>query len=155
MIDLKKKLIIGYTIVQYATKRKDMLYILIGKNPIQVEDTHAWARWFEIMTRFDARHVGKNVIKAKPPFRKNKKCKRGPRKQSSSLLTKLNRWRTEEVFVSTVFLGLDHNYHGSGKPILFETMIFGGRYNDFQKRYTSWDDAKKSHQQVLEMLNVS
>ena len=28
------------------------------------------------------------------------------------------------IFVSTVFLGLDHSF-GSGPPVLFETMIFG------------------------------
>lgn len=28
--------------------------------------------------------------------------------------------------VSTIFLGLDHNF-GSGRPILFETMVFSGK----------------------------
>jgi hypothetical protein len=32
----------------------------------------------------------------------------------------------EGVEVSTVFLGVDHNFFGVGGPILFETMIFGG-----------------------------
>ncbi len=39
----------------------------------------------------------------------------------------------EGVVVSTVFLGLDHNFFGDGPPLLFETMVFtdiegGGRY---------------------------
>jgi len=32
-----------------------------------------------------------------------------------------------EVKISTVFLGIDHNFHPNSKaPILFETMVFGG-----------------------------
>ena len=29
-----------------------------------------------------------------------------------------------DFIVSTVWLGLDHNYIGGGKPIVFETMVF-------------------------------
>ena len=29
-----------------------------------------------------------------------------------------------DLWVSTIFLGLDHNYSGKGAPILFETMVF-------------------------------
>lgn len=28
------------------------------------------------------------------------------------------------VLISTVFLGLDHNFTGQGPPLLFETMVF-------------------------------
>ena len=28
--------------------------------------------------------------------------------------------------ISTVFLGLDHNYSGRGGPVVWETMVFGG-----------------------------
>lgn len=28
-------------------------------------------------------------------------------------------------WVSTVFLGLDHNYHPRGAPLIYETMVFG------------------------------
>jgi hypothetical protein len=47
--------------------------------------------------------------------------------------------------VSTVFTGLDHRFAGSGPPLLFETMIFGGALNDAQWRYSSWDDAEIGH----------
>ncbi len=33
-----------------------------------------------------------------------------------------------DVRISTVFLGLDHNF-GEGDPLLFETMIFGGSHD--------------------------
>lgn len=35
--------------------------------------------------------------------------------------------------VSTVFLGIDHAFC-EGKPVLFETMIFGGKLDLFQER---------------------
>ena len=52
------------------------------------------------------------------------------------------------VRVSTVFLGLDHSF-GGGKPILFETMIFGGKYNDYQERYSTWEEAEVGHKKAV------
>lgn len=49
-----------------------------------------------------------------------------------------------EVEVSTVFLGLDHQW-GSGPPLLFETMIFGGPHDEMQWRYTTWAEAQAGH----------
>lgn len=56
----------------------------------------------------------------------------------------------DNITVSTVFLGLDHNY-GEGKPILFETMIFGWEHGEYQERYCTWDEAIKGHQKAIEM----
>lgn len=50
--------------------------------------------------------------------------------------------------VSTVFLGLDHSF-GSGAPLLFETMIFGGPYDDYQERYSTWEEAETGHQMAV------
>jgi hypothetical protein len=53
---------------------------------------------------------------------------------------------TSEIYVSTVFLGIEHpSFLGKGPPILFETMIFGGPLNEYQWRYSSWDDAEAGH----------
>jgi hypothetical protein len=52
--------------------------------------------------------------------------------------------------VSTVFLGIDHSFHG-GTPILFETMIFGGPHDGYQERYETWDDAVLGHINALLM----
>lgn len=48
------------------------------------------------------------------------------------------------VQVSTVFLGLDHSW-GHGPPLLWETMIFGGEHDDYQDRYSTYDDAVAGH----------
>lgn len=51
--------------------------------------------------------------------------------------------------VSTVFLGIDHNWHDHGEPILFETMVFGGWwFNEWQWRYHTWNEAERGHKEV-------
>ena len=50
-----------------------------------------------------------------------------------------------DVTVSTVFLGLDHNWCNEGPPILWETMIFGGVNDHFQERYSSKEEAVERH----------
>lgn len=59
--------------------------------------------------------------------------------------------RIEDQDVSTVFLFLDHN-HMYGKPALFETMIFGGPYAEYQNRYSTFDEAVAGHNKVVEAL---
>lgn len=53
-----------------------------------------------------------------------------------------------DTTVSTVFLGVDHNW-GDGPPILFETMVFGGDHDEWQWRYHTWDEAAQGHAAVV------
>ena len=56
----------------------------------------------------------------------------------------------EPILVSTVFLGFDHGFlDDNGPPILFETMIFGGKHDQYQERYTTWDDAVAGHERAV------
>jgi len=59
---------------------------------------------------------------------------------------------TEEITVSTVFLSLDHNL-GKGKPVLFETMIFGGLLDEDMERYGTWDEAEAGHKRWVEKVS--
>jgi len=52
------------------------------------------------------------------------------------------------TIISTVFLGLDHSF-GGHEPLLFETMIFNRIHDDYQERYSSWDEAEIGHQKAL------
>jgi hypothetical protein len=53
--------------------------------------------------------------------------------------------------VSTVFLGLDHALiPGDGSPIVFETMVFGGPFDQEQERYCTWADAEAGHARWVE-----
>lgn len=54
-------------------------------------------------------------------------------------------------YVSTVFLGFDHQY-GEGPPLLFETMIFGGEYDNCQWRHSTWEQAETCHNRVVKSL---
>lgn len=55
--------------------------------------------------------------------------------------------RRGKVWVSTVFLGIDHQY-GDGPPLVFETMVFGGPADQYQDRYSSYDDALLGHRRA-------
>lgn len=62
------------------------------------------------------------------------------------------------VLVSTVFLGLDHSFMGSGggnPPVLWETMVFQGEHDQYQKRYRSRADALAGHDEAVEMVKSS
>lgn len=54
--------------------------------------------------------------------------------------------------VSTVFLCIDHNFCGSGPPILFETMVFPmDDLGDLDcERYFTWDEAAEGHEDMVE-----
>lgn len=55
-----------------------------------------------------------------------------------------------DVRVSTVFLGLDHNFGDLfGRPILFETMAFVGRESVAMDRYRTWDEAGAGHARIV------
>lgn len=58
--------------------------------------------------------------------------------------------------VSTVFLGLNHQY-GDGPPLLFETMVFKG--NDgadlWCERCSTWDEAEAMHKRGCEYVRAN
>lgn len=56
------------------------------------------------------------------------------------------------VRVSTVWLGLNHNFTGEGPPLIFETMVFGGVHDEDQWRYPSGAAALAGHDQVVTMV---
>ena len=58
---------------------------------------------------------------------------------------------TDDVEVSTVFLGLDHAW-GFGPPLLFETLIFGGPYDGEMDRYSTWEQAVAGHERFVAAL---
>lgn len=56
-----------------------------------------------------------------------------------------------ESGVSTVFLGLNHNF-GDGPPLIFETMVFGGDHDGDCERYSTWEEAEAGHKEVVSKL---
>lgn len=54
--------------------------------------------------------------------------------------------------VSTVFLGIDHRFHNSGPPLIFETMVFPSvkDYNEeWCERTSTYGEARKTHEQGI------
>jgi len=58
---------------------------------------------------------------------------------------------SDDVLVSTVFLGIDHQFE-DGPPLLFETMIFGGDRDGDMWRYATWDEAEAGHDEAVKSL---
>ena len=59
--------------------------------------------------------------------------------------------------VSTIFLGLDERFISFDlqdplihKPVLWETMVFGGSLDGEQRQYTSKEEALEGHRQLVE-----
>jgi hypothetical protein len=50
--------------------------------------------------------------------------------------------------ISTVFLGLDHNW-GEGPPLLWETLVFGGKFDGEMERWSTLEDAKNGHNAMV------
>jgi hypothetical protein len=57
-------------------------------------------------------------------------------------------YECDGVKVSTVFLGLDHQF-GNGEPLLFETMVFGGPLDGEQDRYSTREAALAGHESTV------
>lgn len=98
-------------------------YYVLGDdgNPRPERDVLAWAEWLETAER----HVG------------------------------LTRFAWGEV--STVFLGLDHSFAPDPmadplayRPLLWETMVFGGKLDQEQRRYRSREEAIEGHRELVE-----
>lgn len=60
--------------------------------------------------------------------------------------------RIGPYWVTTIFLGLDHQLRPGRPPLLFETMIFGIKDDDigYCSRCTTWLEAEKMHRIAVE-----
>ena len=55
---------------------------------------------------------------------------------------------TKDIY-STAILGIDYNHSGRGAPVLWETMVFGGPHDGYQRRYSSRAAAFKGHASAI------
>jgi hypothetical protein len=60
----------------------------------------------------------------------------------------------EGVEVSTVFLGLDHNW-GDGPPLIFETITFSDSMGEVQVRCTTYEQAEEMHENVCKIVRAA
>lgn len=87
------------------------LYILNDHIPVAVYDALEWGMWYE--SADEKRIVKQEIVEG-------------------------------GAKISTVFLGIDHGFSwlpsGTGKPLLFETMVFLGEeiLDEYTQRYATW-----------------
>lgn len=104
---------------------RPMNYILnAAGEPEPCDDVLEWGRWFETAERHVAHDMDEGAADG------------------------------TRVRVSTVFLGLDHQW-GNGPPILWETLVFGGVLDGEQVRYTSRADALRGHQEMCARVSAT
>lgn len=59
-------------------------------------------------------------------------------------------------FISTVWLGMDHNF-GGGEPLIFETMVFPTKANYMEEiceRYSTEEEALLGHERIKKQLEL-
>jgi hypothetical protein len=87
-------------------------------------------------------------VKCNDHFERHKWIQSLPEDQQTGIGCIVDKWEADGVFVSTVFLGLDHGWD-SDVPIVFETMIFGGERDQECERYATWEEAKAGHARIV------
>lgn len=100
---------------------------MVGDEVVPCQDTIKWAEWHEKSNR----HIGQDD--------------------------------REGIRISTVFLGIDHGFGwldmtsqelADYKPVLWETMVFGGPLDQEQWRYDDLEKAKKGHELAVHLVEL-
>lgn len=62
-----------------------------------------------------------------------------------------------DVEVSTVFLGLNHNFgpRARSHPLIFETLVFGGELDGATDRYSTWAQAEAGHRAMIARVEAT
>jgi len=103
---------------------KELQYILEGKTPVPCNDMFKWSKFMGEPGKTNNRIIASTFF---------------------------NHGTHSQVHISTVFLGIDQSFSEEGAPILFETMIFGGKNSDFQQQYETWEMAEAGHRAAVEL----
>ena len=57
--------------------------------------------------------------------------------------------------ISTIWLGVDHQWNENAPPLLFETMVFkDGDYGNkiYCSRYSTWQEAEEGHKRAIKWV---
>jgi hypothetical protein len=55
-------------------------------------------------------------------------------------------------YLSTVFLGLDHQWGDSGLPLLWESLVFGGSMDGYMECSHGYEEASAAHDDLIQAL---
>ena len=109
-----------------------MYYILKDKEVVEELDFMKWAQSFEKMDLVIKQEIIATGMSFETPM--------------SAKTVNLAKGKLEGCRISTVFLGIDHNFGDDSPPLLFETMVFGGKFDQEQDRYATYDEALAGHE---------
>ncbi|MCW8928756.1 MAG: hypothetical protein OQL19_00785 [Gammaproteobacteria bacterium] len=104
--------------------KKNKRYILIDKKPIEEPDLNKWKEWYTYSNR---------VIKSTDI----------PITDENRFIFKVTDSNCV-INVKTIFLGIDHALLDDS-PVLFETKITGGQYDQRQQWSKTWQEAEIEH----------
>ena len=59
-----------------------------------------------------------------------------------------------DCHISTVWFGLNNSFYKTKAPIIFETMIFGGKFEEenYMETYCTEEEALKGHKRAVELV---
>ena len=75
------------------------------------------------------------------------------RGEASQVGTRIGRDTIGNAYVSTVFLALDHGYDKE-PPMLFETLVCGGFYDQEMDRYSTYEEAEAGHTEWVRKIKA-
>jgi hypothetical protein len=103
------------------------------------------------MRRLPGNETGKYILNGHEPVEEPDLMKWGAWMQKADRQVR-DTFR-DSVRVSTVFLGIDHNFWDwDGPPLLFETMVFINGSGDEMERYSTWDEALRGHENMVNKI---
>jgi len=102
--------------------------------PVAVTDIMVWGKWFERASRDRSRVLKQDFVEEDAPA-------------DVSI--------PGVVGVSTVFLGLDHNWSLTGPPVLWESLVSGTSLDGEMQRYTSRGAALAGHEVLLARVRAA
>jgi len=56
------------------------------------------------------------------------------------------------IFVSTVFIVMDHAFLDDEEPQIFETLVFNNYESGEPRRYSTWAEAEQGHDEIVAKL---
>ncbi len=101
----------------------------------------------------DGAVIGLYILDGQIPVPVNDNVKWGKWFKGADRLVAVDKVGKAEV--KTMFLGIDHDFLGSGPPILFETFVDGGLSEQNQDFYTTWEEAEFGHTKMVEAVRES
>jgi hypothetical protein len=58
----------------------------------------------------------------------------------------------EKISVATIWVGMNQSFVPNADPVIFETMVFGGRNNGLCRRYSTELEALVGHNEIVDIV---